>query len=273
MVNLKMAKPNNNLHTFVILAYKESPFLEDCIKSVLHQTNNSLAQIATTTPNQHIKTLAQKYNLPIIEGNHANIGSDFDFAIHSATTPLITVAHQDDIYNEDYSKQIINTYKKHPTSSIIFTDYYEIRLGQKVYTNSLLKIKRILLTPFHIKKSLKSKLSKRSILRFGNPICCPSVTFVVKNCPKNIFKSHYKCNVDWHAWESLSRYQGSFTYINQPIMGHRISENSTTTDIINQGIRTKEDYEIFKRFWPAPIAKILTKLYQQSEKSNSLKSE
>ena len=56
-------------------------------------------------------------------------------------------------------------------------------------------------------------------------------------------------------------------------MGHRISESSTTTDIINQGIRTKEDYKIFKRFWPKPIAKTLTKLYQKSEKSNSLESE
>jgi hypothetical protein len=56
-------------------------------------------------------------------------------------------------------------------------------------------------------------------------------------------------------------------------MGHRISASSTTTNIINQGIRTKEDYEIFKRFWPTPIAKYLTKFYQKSEKSNSLKSQ
>lgn len=53
-------------------------------------------------------------------------------------------------------------------------------------------------------------------------------------------------------------------------MGHRISEASTTTEIINAGIRTKEDYEIFCRFWPKPIAKVLTKVYQKSEKSNDL---
>ena len=268
-----MTKPNDNLHTFVILAYKESPFLEDCIKSVLYQAKESLVQIATTTPNQHIKTLAKKYNLSIIEGTHTNIGGDFDFAIHSANTPLVTIAHQDDIYDEHYSEQVVNAYKKHLTSSIIFTDYYEIRHNQKIYTNSLLKIKRVLLTPARIKNSLHTKHFKRSILRFGNAISCPAVTFVTKNCPKDIFKSDYKCNVDWHAWETLSKTKGAFTYIPKPLMGHRISEGSTTTDIINQGIRTKEDYEIFKRFWPAPIAKILTKFYQKSEKSNSLKSE
>ena len=268
-----MTKPKNNLHTFVVLAYQESPFLENCIKSVLNQESKSQVLIATTTPNQHINSLAQKYDLPIIKGTHTNIGGDFDFAIHTATTPLVTVAHQDDIYDKHYSEQIVDAYRKHPDSSIIFTDYYEIRHNKKVYTNTLLKIKRILLTPAHIKNALKSKHFKRSILRFGNAISCPTVTFVIKNCPKTIFESNFKCNVDWHAWETLSKTKGAFTYIPKRLMGHRISEDSTTTTIINQGIRTKEDYEIFKRFWPKPIAKALTKFYQKSEKSNSLKSE
>ena len=53
-------------------------------------------------------------------------------------------------------------------------------------------------------------------------------------------------------------------------MGHRISETSTTTDIIKAGIRTKEDYEIYINFWPKCIAKILTKAYKNSEKSNEV---
>ena len=51
-------------------------------------------------------------------------------------------------------------------------------------------------------------------------------------------------------------------------MGHRISEESTTTDIINQGIRTKEDYEIYLKFWPKWVAKVLNGFYKNSEKSN-----
>ncbi len=262
---------NNKLHTFVILAYQESPYLEDCIKSVIQQTTPSQVLIATTTKNAHITKLAQKYHLQITTAKHTDIGGDFDFALHCGTTPLVTIAHQDDIYDKNYSTKIIEAYHKHPQSSIIFTDYYEIRNKQKTYSNTNLKIKRILLTPARITKSLHSKHSKRLILRFGNPICCPAVTFIVKNCPKNVFKSNFKCNVDWHAWENLSRRQGSFTFISQPLMGHRISASSTTSSIIKQGIRTKEDYAIFKRFWPSYIAKLLTKFYQKSEKSNSLK--
>lgn len=259
-------------HTFVILAYKESPYLEKCIKSVINQTYKSQIIIATTTLNTFIKNLAQKYSLPIIEGKHTTIGGDFDFAIHSAKTPLITVAHQDDIYEPTYAAKIIKAYEKHPNSSIIFSDYFEIRNNKKIYTNTNLKIKRLLLTPAKFKKSLKSRHAKRFILKFGNSICCPAVTFVIKNCPKKIFDSNFKCNVDWHAWESLSKLPYNFTFVPQPLMGHRISAESTTTDIIRQGIRTKEDYQIFRRFWPAPIAKIFTKLYQSSEKSNSIKS-
>lgn len=265
-----MESKNNSLHTFVILAYQESPFLEECVKSVTSQSYPSEVIIATTTKNSYISNLAKKYSLKVVEGKHTNIGGDFDFAVHSAKTPLVTIAHQDDIYEKNYSKKIVKTYQKYPGSSIIFTNYFEIRGKNRVYSNALLKIKHFLLIPVRAKKSLKSRHFKRSILRFGNSISCPTVTFVIKNCPKNIFKSDFKCNCDWHAWEKLSKEKGAFTYVKEPLMGHRISEDSTTTDIINQGIRTKEDYQIFQRFWPTPIAKLLTKFYQKSEKSNNL---
>lgn len=265
-----MAKENSSLHTFVILGFQQSPYLDNCIKSIIDQTYQSEIIIATTTPNSHIQKLAKKYDLKIIKGAHTNIGGDFDFAIHTASTPLVTVAHQDDIYEKSYAQTIVNTYHAHPNSSIIFTDYYEIRNKQKVYTNTNLKIKRFLLSPFRVKKSFSSRYFKRLILKYGNPICCPAVTFVIKNCPQDIFKSHYQCDCDWHAWEKLSKKKGAFTFIPKPLMGHRISESSTTSTIINNGIRTKEDYEIFRRFWPKPIAKCLTKIYQHSEKSNNL---
>lgn len=257
-------------HTFVILAYKESPHLEDCIKSLVVQKNKSKIIIATTADNKYIRGLAKKYELEVKVGEHTNIGGDFDFAVNSGDTELVTVAHQDDIYEPDYSEKITKAYEKSPNSVIIFSDYYEIRNGKKVFSNTNLKIKRILLHDFYIKKSVKSKFFKRNALRFGNAICCPAVTFVKKKCPKEIFTSDFVCNVDWHAWEKLSKVDGDFTFVPEKLMGHRISEESTTTDIIKQGIRTKEDLEIFLRFWPRWIAKFFTKIYKLSERSNKL---
>ena len=261
----------DSLHTFVVLAYKESKYLDDCIKSVLNQKYKSKVVIATTTDNKYIRNVANKCNLEVIVGKHTNIGGDFDFAVNCGKTPLVTVAHQDDIYDCEYSKIIVEEYKKYKDSTIIFTDYYEIRNSQKTFTNFNLKIKRILLFTLRLKMLSKFVFFKRWILRFGNSICCPAVTFVKDNCPSDIFKSQYKCNVDWFSWEKLSKLKGRFIYNKKKLMGHRISLESTTTDIIKNGIRTKEDYEIYCKFWPKFIAKIMTVIYKNSEKSNDIR--
>ena len=206
-------KKNKCLHTFVVLAYKESEYLEECLKSVTNQSYKSNVVIATTTDNEFIRKLAKKYKLDVVVGKHTNIGGDFDFAVNSGDTSLVTVAHQDDIYEHDYAKQVVEKYQKYQDSTIIFTDYYEIRGTQKIYTNINLKIKRILLIPLCLKCLSKFKFIKRLVLRFGNSICCPAVTFVKDNCPKEIFSSDYKCNVDWFAWEKLSKLNGRYIYI------------------------------------------------------------
>lgn len=260
----------NKIHTFVVLAYKESEFLEDCIKSVLNQSVKTNVVIATTTPNNHIEKMAKKYNLKIIKGKHTSIGDDFDFAKNTTDTKLVTIAHQDDIYEKDYAKKIIDNYNKYKDSIILFTDYYEIRNNQKVFTNTNLKIKRFLLFNLKCKNLSGFKFLKRNILRVGNSICCPAITFNNELCPKEIFKCDLTCNIDWYGWEKLSKEKGKFIYINEKLMGHRIDETTTTTEIINKGIRTKEDLYMLKKFWPDFIAKFINKFYANAEKSNKL---
>ena len=115
------------LHTFVVLAYKESEYLEECIKSVLNQSYKSNVVIATTTDNKYIRNLAKKYSLEVILGKHTTIGGDFDFARTCVNSKLITIAHQDDVYDRDYASNIVKYYNKYNDSLMIFTDYYEIR--------------------------------------------------------------------------------------------------------------------------------------------------
>ena len=45
-------------HTYVVCAYKESPFLEECIQSLERQTVSSSILISTAMPNQHISESA-----------------------------------------------------------------------------------------------------------------------------------------------------------------------------------------------------------------------
>ena len=261
-----------SIHTFVVLAYNKSSYLEDCIKSVLNQKYNSKVIIVTSTPNDYIYSIAKKHNLIVVENKkHKNIGGDFDFALKSAKTKLITIAHQDDIYDYEYSYEMVNAFQHHNDSIIIFPNYYEIKNSKKIFDNLNLKIKRFLLRPLLNSEKSEKINNKRNVLKYGDAIGCPSVTFNTKKIIFPLFDCDFKCNVDWNAWEKLSIVKGKFLYINKFLMGHRIHEESTTTAIINDNIRTREDYEMYKRFWPKIIAILFTKIYKKSEKNNKIK--
>lgn len=260
-------------HTFVVLAYKESKYLEQCILSVLNQKHKSDVVIATSTPNFFISDLANKYNLQILErkDEKKGIGYDFDFARTCVNSDLITIAHQDDFYEPDYSEEVLNAFEQNKNSTILFTDYYEIRNGNKVYDNKNLKIKRILLKSVKNSTLANKRFFKRMSLAFGNSICCPAVTFCNKNIKLDqLFSCDMLCNIDWYAWEKVSNIKGSFSYIPKCLMGHRIHEESTTTEIIEGNNRSKEDLFMFNLFWVTPVAKLLTKVYSNSEKSNKV---
>ncbi|MBP3899218.1 glycosyltransferase [Candidatus Saccharibacteria bacterium] len=258
-------------HTFVVLAYKKSKYLETCIKSLINQTKKTNVIIFTTTPNHHIEELARKYHLPLKTGEHKSIGGDFDLAIKAADTTLVTIAHQDDFYDPEYAEQITEAFveAKQPVQ-IVFSDYYEIRGKKNQRYNKNLIIKRILLTPLKFRFFASQKWIKRAALKYGNAISCPAVTFNKAAIKLPLFECDMICNVDWQAWEKLSRKKGSFILVNRQLMGHRIHEESETTKTLSQDQRSREDYIVYSRFWPKRIAKLLTRLYKQSEKSNNL---
>ena len=261
------------IHTFVILAYKESPFLEECILSVLNQTVIDNVVIATSTPNQYIKTLARKYNLEIIVNYNGNegIGSDFDFARKCVNSALITIAHQDDFYEKTYLEEVLNTFKKNKDAQILFSNYYEIRNGKKIYSNLNLKIKCLLVYCLQFRLLNSVRFFKKMSICFGNGICCPAVTYVNSNIKYDLlFDSCMQSNVDWYAWGKLYKEKGSFVFVNKRLMGHRVHEGSTTSEIIRNNTRSDEDLQILKQFWPGFLAKVINGLYKNSEKGNSL---
>ena len=258
-------------HTFVICAYGESKYLEECIVSVKKQTIESNVILATSTPNEYIKVLCGKYNIPIYVNNgETGITQDWMFAVSCAKTPFVTIAHQDDVYFEKYAEYAVEAYIKSKKPLIFFTDYWEIRNGEYTKSNKLLNIKRFMLLPLRIKAFQNKKWIRRLILSFGSAICCPSVAYAVDNLPKPLFFNHFRTNEDWEAWERYSKLDGDFLYCKEPLMAHRIHEESETTATIQETGRSAEDYEMFKKFWPDWIARFLVRQYKESEKSNSV---
>lgn len=258
-------------HTFAICAYKESPYLEECIQSLLNQEINSHIIIITSTPNAYIENMASKYAIPyFINTGEGGITQDWNFAYKCAKSKYVTIAHQDDVYDRDYLQKALKGLGKAKRPLIFFSDYYEIRDGKKVEKNRLLTIKRIMLLPLRLKPLQNVRWIRRRILSLGSPICCPSVTFVKENLPKTVFKNGFRACEDWEAWEMISKYRGQFVYSRDCLMGHRIHEDSETSNIINDNMRSTEEYQMYCKFWPKWVAKILVKFYAKGQKSNQL---
>lgn len=73
---------NSEMHTFVVCAYKESPYLENCLKSLKNQTVKSSIIMTTSTPNVFIKSLAEKYEVPLwIREGKSDIRDDWNLHI------------------------------------------------------------------------------------------------------------------------------------------------------------------------------------------------
>lgn len=259
-------------HTFVICAYKQSEYLEECIQSVQNQSVRTNVKMITSTPCEYIEQIAAKHQIPLfINDGQSGIAEDWNFALKMAGTSLVTITHQDDIYCKQYAESILQAVNRAKEPLIAFTDYGELRDGERVLCNRLLKVKEYMLIPLRPHNLQHSRWIRRRILSFGSPICCPSVTYCLDRVGQEVFTRQYRSDVDWQAWEKLSRLEGSFCYIHKPLMYHRIHEESATTAIIADNDRTKEDFEMFQRFWPRPVARILEHFYGKSEKSNCLK--
>lgn len=258
-------------HTFVICAYKESKYLEQCVLSLKRQSVSSMIFIVTSTPNSMIERVAHKYHLPLfINEGESGITQDWNFGLRHVKTRYATIAHQDDIYEPPYTENVLRMMERSRHPLIAFTDYRELRNGMKVHNTLNLIIKRMMLFPLRFKCFYGSRFVRRRVLAFGDPICCPAVTFCIDNLDQPIFKDGFRSCEDWEAWEKLSRMKGDFIYVSKALMCHRIHSDSATTAILNDNARREENYIMYCKFWPKWIAKMINIFYTKSEKSNEL---
>ena len=257
-------------HTFVICAYKESSYLEECVKSLKNQNQLSNILMVTSTPNEYIEKISRKYGIELkINTGQGGIVQDWNFAYRQCKTPYITIAHQDDIYFKDYAARAIKMLEQSKKPLIYFSDYCEIRNGQRVTSNRLLQVKRILLFPLRGRLFKGSTFVRRRSLSLGSAICCPAVTYAANNLPDPVFTVRYRSDEDWEAWERISKLKGDFLYDSTIQMGHRIHEESETSKAISNNTRSQEDLETLELFWPKWMAKLLMRQYVKSQNSNN----
>ena len=228
-------------HTFIILAYKESDDLEECIKSVLNQSVKSNVLITTSTPNDYIMDLASSYSLGVMVNDaKSNKGSDYNFSLNTIDSELITIAHQDDLYNRNYTKEILKSYKENKDATIFFTDNYEIQKDKKIHRSKELKRKRFYLYPLKFKFFQNKKHFKLRALKKEKFICTSSITFVKKNIKENPFPTDLIYDNDWQALIDMAKDNTKFVFIDEKLVGYRI-----VNKYIPKG-KIKEDEGIIK---------------------------
>lgn len=254
-------------HAFIICAYKESEYLEKCIISLKKQTIKSEIIISTSTPNDYIYGLAEKYRIKLfVKDGKSDIQEDWNYACNITDAEWVTVAHQDDYYNKNYAEKIIEAIKRNPDGIIAFTDYRPIHNNQ-VYMDINCFFRWLFRLPMKSKILSNINFFKKYFLAFGNAICCPSVTYNKKKINGDIFTSKLKFSLDWDTYVKLSYVKGRFIYVDKPLTYYRIHKDATTTEFVENNTREYEDMYMFRQFWPEFICKILIKVYKIAYKN------
>jgi len=226
--------------------------------------------ISTSTPNEYIVGLAEKYDLPLaVNKGKGDGGDNYCFAYQQAKTKLVTLCHQDDYYCPQYLERVLAAASRSGQMIILYTDYFEDRGGIAVHSNKLLRVKRLMNFPLRFRALQGCKWLRRMILSLGNPVCCPSVTYNKISIPNLSYEVFEDSSIaDWLVWIYASKFNGDFIYCPEQLVAHRIWEGSSTSEIIDDGTRERDEYKIFFAVWPDFIAKRLAKLYSTAQKSN-----
>jgi hypothetical protein len=258
-------------HTFVVMAHGDSPYLPECLDTLLCQTVPSAICIATSTPSDYLRAQARRIGAPLVETESGRgIAHDWNFALRQAKTKYVTLAHQDDRYAPAYVARCLDAVKSYPDTLLCFTDYTEL-VGPLERTDSLLlAVKRWILRFFMPFRRLKSSFWKTRLLSLGCPIAAPSVFYQINNLGDFQFSPDFSVNMDWDAWSRIALLDGYFIFVPQKLMQHRIHPDSATTLGIAAMRRQEEDARMFRRFWPAVVARVLTRCYAMSYRSNKI---
>lgn len=259
-------------HTFAVLAYGDSPYLNECLESLARQVRLGVVTICTSTPSKSIEQAAKRFDAALlINPQRSSMADDWTFAYHSAKTPYVTLAHQDDRYLPNYAEEVLAAVEKRPDALIAFCDYAEI-IGDRVHAQRLnLWIKHFLLWwAFRLSTSVASTAAKQRVCAWGCPICCPSVTFHKRRIGDFAFDPSYRFVTDWEAWLRLARREGSFIHLNRRLMHHRLHAESETTRLTAGPERGVEEQEMLARCWPKPVASAIAAIYRLGHRSNQI---
>lgn len=254
-------------HTFAICAYKDSPYLEPCIRSLKGQSVKSEIILCTSTPSPYIGRLADKYGIPLfVRQGESGIQEDWNFAYDKADARFVTIAHQDDMYQKDYVKKLLKSYEKYQDMTLFTGGYTVIRGDKPAVFEKVEFIKRILRLPLRFRRFSHLPWVKKSVLMLGNSICCPTCAYNKERLGEGIFTSPFKFALDWDTLYRLAKVPGRFICEEKPVLFYRVHGEATTKACIADNSRAREEGLMFAKMWPEPVVKVLMAFYRKAYK-------
>lgn len=251
-------------HAFVVAAYRNSPYLEACLDSLASQTVPSPIVVSTSTPHVGLPDLAARHGASLhIHTPNRGIGADWNSALGATKAQLITIVHQDDVYEPQFTAAVLAGHRLHPRAGFSFVDADEITPdGRTRKCGRNLRIKRWLVgAAFTGRRVINSRWRKRILLGFGNPILCPGVTFNRALTPDFAFREDMRTNMDWLAWLELAR-NWPILRLSGTLLHRRVHEGSETAACLDDGTRQQEDEMVFRMIWPRPVGKAIAGFYR-----------
>jgi hypothetical protein len=251
-------------HSFVVLAYGQSPFLPGCLKSLLQQTVQSRILITTSTPSRFVDQVAAEYRVPVqVNPERAGIAADWNFGLCATAARHVTLAHQDDVYAPKFLARTQLLFERY-AGTLCFTGYDEVDdLGRPI-SSKISSVKHLLERLTIGQREAVNGKRLKMFLSFGNPLPCSSVTFDRKRLPDFKFSADYASNLDWDAWWRLCERGETFLHAPDRLVGRRHNPLTETSRLIASGCRQKEDLMMFRRLWPRPLADVVAFAYRAS---------
>lgn len=259
-------------HVFVVAAYGRSPYLPKLLHSLKQQTVASKIIICTSTPNSYITKCSARFSVPVYVRNGAHgLKNDWNFAYTEGAklAPLVTIAHQDDLYFPDYTKALLHAYQKFPDLSVFCCRYDTIDAEGNTIPGRAEAVKRLLRLRLRNHHRADRTSVKLSALRWGNGIGCPTCTYHREYCPSPLFQNDYKFVIDWETLVRLAKAPGRFICIEKPLMAYRVHAGAETMRNIENHNREKEEREMFEQLHSAPVAALLMHFYRTAANAYS----
>jgi hypothetical protein len=250
--------------TFAVPAVGDAPYLADTLASLTAQRAPAeihVRWVARTAPGP----VAWAEKIRVTEADRSEgIGADWEAALRLADTPLVCLAHADDVYAADYSAAILAAAQRWPDAGVYFTDAGYLTDSRRHAW--LASIKRRI-NPAHRFRLPRAgdepvriaAADMRDALRWGCFIPCPTVTYRVPLLQRAlggrpIFSRTLRAALDWRAWIDLARADVDFVYVPRPLVHLRVHEQATTQGALRSGVRAEEDAQLIGEMWPSPAA-------------------